>query len=136
MLHEFYTTFNASNPSKSVHANYMLTGLRAAPSPPQSEDTLMQSSPFDPSQVEPELMKAIVVVPEEKLEDAKKEFVELRSVHVYSLQRNLLPDMSILAGVAAEVLKEYNGQDGKVFGSIANPSAKVSCRSCRVVDRS
>jgi DNA polymerase delta subunit 3 len=75
MLYDFHVTQNAKNPD-TVHATYLLTGYRLIPAPPpppprsqdDSQDTVMELSPFDATPKEDQEVRFIIVVPQEKLE--------------------------------------------------------------------
>lgn len=104
MLYDFYRTETAKKP-KSLHATYLLTGFRHASKPKptaaksktlevsQDEDTIMASSPFDHSSMaqqgpeqEAPLLRSVIIVPEEKLEETQKSFHRLTSIHIYSVE--------------------------------------------------
>lgn len=144
MLYEFHRKQNAKKPG-SVHATYLLTGTRIIESPPQAnggasqdEDTPMQSSPPFPSSSAPKpdvdmegrqsLVRSIMLVKEEDLEQARAVFEDISSTHIYSLEAHTLKDLNVLTECNRKVRAEYASEDPlvawKQYGTIQNPNAK------------
>jgi DNA polymerase delta subunit 3 len=89
MLWEFYESANKKEPG-SIHATYLITGYRERPveeTVDEGGDTIMDVSPPSGQGASGE-MKAIIVCPEEKLEETKKSFVRISSIHIYSVEPN------------------------------------------------
>jgi len=102
MLYDFHHKQNAKK-TGSVHATYLLSGLRRQATSTQTngvhrddgEDVNMQSSPFPSSsfpgpasqeEEEVQLTKLMMLAKEEDLTEAKSQFTELLSIHIYSLE--------------------------------------------------
>ena len=145
MLYEFHRKQNAKKPG-TVHATYLLTGIRRIHSlsthpngvhSHDGEDTVMQSSPVFPSSSVPmqdetmeeaSLMRTILLVKEEDLEQAKNTFDTISSIHIYSLEANALKDVQVLTECNRKVGTEYASEDPlevwKQYGTIQNPHVK------------
>lgn len=146
MLYEFHRKQNAKKPG-SVHATYLLTGTRR-PTPSQvngshsqedGEDTVMQSSPMLPSSSFPQpdnetaeeeapLIRSIMLVKQEHLDQAKATFETISSIHIYSLEANGLSDVQVLTECNRKVAADYASEDPleawKQYGTIQNPNVK------------
>ena len=148
MLYEFHRKQNAKKPG-AVHATYLLTGIRRIEPPQQpngvhkedGEDTVMQSSPVLPSSSIPvqdegmeeaKLLRTVLVVKEEDLEQAKNTFDTISSIHIYSLESNTFKDMHVLTECNRKVGAEYASEDPleawKQYGTIQNPNVKRRAR--------
>ncbi|KAF8536084.1 DNA polymerase subunit Cdc27 [Trichophaea hybrida] len=134
MLYDFYTTQNAKK-ADSVHASYLLIGYRRIPAPPRpnndDEDTVMEQSPFEATPKEGEEVKSIIVVSQDKLEESKKAFSRLCSVHIYSIQPAKLKDLHIISGACQEMLAQFASTEEPaameaVYGTITNQLAKTA----------
>jgi len=143
MLYEFHRKQNAKKPG-SVHATYLLTGAQqeiAAPTngvhSQEDGDTVMQSSPPLPTSSAPKsedagdetmAVRAVMLVKEEHLEQAKATFEHITGIHVYSLQAKGLSDMQALAECNRQVAASYASEDPlqawKQYGTIQNPNVK------------
>ncbi|KAA8895187.1 DNA polymerase subunit Cdc27 [Sphaerosporella brunnea] len=132
MLYAFY----AAHPGK-VLATYMLTGLRAEKTDQASDrdedDDIVMSSTSEPAQ----LVKTVVVVPEEKLSATKATFARLDSIAVYSVQPAKPNDPELLSVASQELLSEYWSEDPKVMGAtygvISNAESKKRTTGARLV---
>ncbi|CCX29583.1 Similar to DNA polymerase delta subunit 3; acc. no. Q9EQ28 [Pyronema omphalodes CBS 100304] len=130
MLWEFYEGANKKEPG-SVHATYLITGYRERPveeTVDEGGDTIMDASPPSGQGVLGE-MKAIIVCPEEKLEETKKSFLRISSIHIYSVEPNKIKDINIIVGACEEFLKahlhnSYDDRQKGLYGTIRNKEAK------------
>jgi DNA polymerase delta subunit 3 len=148
MLYEFHRKQNAKKPG-TVHATYLITGIRRIEPPQQpngvhkedGEDTVMQSSPVLPSSSIPmqddvmeeaKLVRTVLLVKEEDLEQAKNTFDTISSIHIYSLESNTLKDLHVLTECNRKVGAEYASEDPleawKQYGTIQNPNVKRRAR--------
>ena len=149
MLYEFHRKQNAKKPG-SVHATYLLTGTRRVETPApqtngganQDEDTPMQSSPPFPSSSAPKqdvhmderqsVVRSIMLVKQEDLEQARAVFDAISSIHIYSLEANTLKDLNVLTECNRKVRAEYASEDPlvawKQYGTIQNSNAKRRTR--------
>lgn len=144
MLFEFHQKQNAKRPG-SVHATYLITGTRIPSKPQQlnntesqdSEDAVMQSSPPIPNSsapqapegdVEPTLIRSILLVKEEHLQQAKATFEEITGIHMYSLAAGGLSDLNTLTECNRKIAVDYASEDPlvawKQYGTIQNPNVK------------
>src|SRR4051812_47978005 len=96
MLFAFHKSQNAKKPG-SCHATYIVCGYRPPPvvEAPTEEDTFMMSSPFEGSMpaTNPDITRneitstmEVVLAPEEELQAVRDGFVQVTSIHVYSLE--------------------------------------------------
>ncbi|KAF2708781.1 hypothetical protein K504DRAFT_288921 [Pleomassaria siparia CBS 279.74] len=145
MLYEFHSSQNTKKPN-SVHATFLLTGRRPnseytnGTNGRNGEDTIMQSSPpymssIPSSMPEPEELPtapvhktSIVLVREEELENTKAEFLDITSIHIYSLEAGPIKNLNILSVCNHEVATEYPSKEPleqwRTYGSIHNPYIK------------
>ena len=145
MLYEFHRKEKAKKPG-SVHATYLITGIRRVESAPaltngvhsqDGEDTVMQSSPLLPSSSmpkpdatmeEPALIRSVMLVKEEHLDQAKSTFDTISSIHIYSLEPTTLKDVQVLTECNRTVASNYASEDPlqawKQYGAIQNPNVK------------
>ncbi|KAK5132294.1 hypothetical protein LTR08_009202 [Meristemomyces frigidus] len=145
MLYEFHRKQNAKKPG-SVHATYLITGIRREQTPAQTngvhsqkdgEDTVMQSSPPLPessapvpeeSAEEPVVVRSVLLVKEEHLAQAKTTFESITGIHIYSLQANGLNDVQSLTECNRKIAVDYASEDPlvawKQYGTIQNPNVK------------
>ncbi|KAK5121522.1 hypothetical protein LTR85_005355 [Meristemomyces frigidus] len=145
MLYEFHRKQNAKKPG-SVHATYLITGIRRAQSPAHTngvhsqedgDDTVMQSSPPLPSSFaphheeeaeEPVAVRSVLLVKEEHLEQAKATFDSVTGIHINSLQANGLSDVQSLTECNRKIVESYASEDPlqawKQYGTIQNPNVK------------
>ncbi|ODQ53955.1 hypothetical protein SAICODRAFT_24725 [Saitoella complicata NRRL Y-17804] len=141
LLFEYYQSCKTS--SKSIHATYVITGLRQPKADPVVKNEVDQNGDTEMDDAEPEfqtqtslyeagqLVKTICVVPEEKLEAVKEKFSKITGVHIYSLQPAPLKDLSLLTTPSYDLRHstKYNtGQTsdelGQAYGSIISATAK------------
>lgn len=140
MLYEFYTKQNARKP-KSIHATYLLTGKKRTVKPNDSltgldgGDFIMRSSPFmssmpdmEDSSQKPPIVTSILLAREEELENAKNEFDEITSMHIYSLEPGPLKDMNLLVTCNQEIESDHCKDNAlerwKTYGCIRNSHVK------------
>ena len=95
------------------------------------EDVVMSSQPFQSSPSAPSLateddtpILSITLVREEDLEEARKSYESIVSIHVYSLGATKVKDLQILSDANREVLEKYAGQNGAEFGTITNKNLR------------
>ncbi|KAI5818734.1 DNA polymerase subunit Cdc27 [Pyronema omphalodes] len=139
MLWEFYESANKKEPG-SIHATYLITGYRerrVEETVDEGGDTIMDASPPSGQGASGE-MKAIVVCPEEKLQETKKSFVRISSIHIYSVEPNKIKDINIIVGACEEFLKthlhnSYDDRQKGLYGTIRNKEAKPHAGRAPVV---
>ncbi|KAF2459217.1 DNA polymerase subunit Cdc27 [Lineolata rhizophorae] len=145
MLYDFHQRENAKKVG-SVHATYLIAGISKADttahvngvSSSNETGSFMQSSPFPSSAPEPEEVEeqivttTVMLAKEEGLEDAKNQFEEIRSIHIYSLAPSPIKDFEVLATCNEDVDKAYASEDPlqtlHVYGVIKNPNVKRRAR--------
>ncbi|KAF1810501.1 hypothetical protein P152DRAFT_460641 [Eremomyces bilateralis CBS 781.70] len=140
MLYEFHRAQNGRQPG-SVHATYLISGLRRIDEPaktngshPDGDDVKMADSSFahsemseGPSQQPETLVKAVQVIPEEKLEEIQGLFSTIKSLHLYSLEPNPVKDLDTLSDCNRIARQNGEAEDPltswKQYGVIQNPLA-------------
>ncbi|KMP09082.1 hypothetical protein CIRG_08763 [Coccidioides immitis RMSCC 2394] len=138
MLYEFHRHENSKKP-KSVNATYLLTGVLAKQNGRpgrgtlrDGDDEIMQSSPFVSSQVAPDdasseeeiPVTSVLLVREDELEDAKRRFMTLYSIFIYSVQPTSPTDLNVLADITSLVSTKDPLQYGPGYGMIQNKNVK------------
>ncbi|KAB2573692.1 DNA polymerase subunit Cdc27 [Lasiodiplodia theobromae] len=140
MLYHFHATENQKKPG-SVHATYIITGTKHPEPATQAnghgdEDVPMPSSPIPsslpdaPAEDEESRLKvtSIKLVGEEHMDEARAEFEEITSIHVYSLEPGPLKDLQILSDCTREIAEKCADEDPlhawETYGSIHNPHSK------------
>lgn len=134
MLYEFHRTENKKK-ANSVHATYLVAGSRYEPESngvvKDGEDVVMSSQPFQSSPPAPALaieddtpILSITLVREEDLEEARKSYESIVSIHIYSLGPTKVKDLQILSDANREVLEKYAGQNGAEYGTITNKNVR------------
>lgn len=134
MLYEFHRTENKKK-ANSVHATYLVAGSRYEPESndivKDGGDVIMSSQPFQSSPAAPALtieddtpILSITLVREEDLEEARKSYESIVSIHVYSLAATKVNDLQILSDANREVLEKYGGQNGAAYGTITNKNMR------------
>ncbi|OJJ51252.1 hypothetical protein ASPZODRAFT_156177 [Penicilliopsis zonata CBS 506.65] len=142
MLYEFHRHENAKKP-QSVNATYVIVGTPKLPEKSETNgfhvkedgDAIMQSSPYLSSSMpqqdaaqEQVSTTSITLVREEDLEDAKSTFQFIASIHIYSLQPAVLPDLNVLTDVSRELALTFPNDDplecGSQWGMILNKNVK------------
>ena len=130
MLYEFHRTENKKK-ANSVHATYLVAGSRHEPESngviKDGNDVVMSSQPFQSSPPAPAVaieddtpILSITLVREEDLEEARKSYESIVSIHVYSLGPTKVKDFQILSDANRKVLEKYAGQNGAEYGTITN----------------
>ncbi|ETN44904.1 uncharacterized protein HMPREF1541_09779 [Cyphellophora europaea CBS 101466] len=148
MLFEFYEEQTKRRPG-SVYATYLLSGTKRRVEAPNGitksngkpdEDQPMPSSPpipsssmVDPSQQESITaehedvkVRTVTLVREENLEEVKRSYEAISSIHIYSLSPGKIPDLVELTdlgrGLYTDVFaKEDPLTSNKTYGVIQNP---------------
>ncbi|MCJ1328650.1 hypothetical protein MMC10_005327 [Thelotrema lepadinum] len=141
MLYEFHRLQNSQKPG-SLHATYLLMGTRASSSlqttngvADDNEDTPMQNGPYRSSPVHSQeyaegsaKQRLVTLVGEEHLENAKKHYAELSSLHVYSLEPSAIKNLQVLSSVTQQILTDFASDDplsyNKTYGIVQNPNVK------------
>ena len=144
MLYEFHRKSSAKKPG-SVHATYLISGRKHLQNEPRTNgshsqndgDKTMQSSPPLPSSsapqpdentAEPIVIRIIMLAKEEHLDQAKKQFEHISTIHVYSLQANGLSDVQALTECNRKIAVDYASEDPlkdwKQYGTIQNPNVQ------------
>lgn len=148
MLYEFYTKENKKKPS-SVYATYLIAGTKKVSFEPNlSKDTddhnTLPSSPHglqssmpaasQATEVDEQLQarvktKHITLAREELLEQAKQQYDEITSIHIYSLSPARIQDLQSLTDVSRSIFTEYHSKQdplihNKDYGIIQNPHVR------------
>lgn len=145
MLYDFHQKQNARR-AGTVHATYLITGIRrkeeaqsnGVHSQQDEEDTAVRSSPLLPSssmpgpdedqEQEPVLTRTVMVVREERLEQAKAKFESITGMHVYSLQSKGLGDIQLLTACNRKIAADYASENPlevwKQYSTIRNPNVR------------
>ncbi|KAI9724120.1 MAG: hypothetical protein M1812_000839 [Candelaria pacifica] len=137
MLFDFHHQETSKKPG-SVHATYLLSGIRRPPDPAavngshakDGDDDYMQSSPFMsssmPNQDEAEesvSIRCITLVKEENLQgktdiaklerlaEVKAQYEKIASVHIYSLEPSSLKDLQVLSDSNRQISVKYASED-------------------------
>ncbi|RDA85156.1 hypothetical protein CP532_1555 [Ophiocordyceps camponoti-leonardi (nom. inval.)] len=122
LLYDFNKCQNARRPG-SIHATYLLAGVKSLKVPPEEADD-MPSSSAPESPAKPTPIMTLTLVGEEKLEDVLREYREVTSIHIYSLAAGRQTDVALLADIAnsvSEALKDEAPSDTSKYGTITNP---------------
>ena len=149
MLYNFHKKQNAKKLG-SVHATYLLDGI---PKPiingiqtnchrvDDDKDVHMQSSPFTSSAAQQEdkvegfavPSRSIILARQEDFEAAKTSLETIHSMHVYSLQPNMLENLQSLSDCNRSISTTFNFEDplvaGQQYGVIHN--SRVNRRAAR-----
>lgn len=137
MLYEFHRNENKKK-ANSVHATYLVAGSRYETEPPNGvvkdgDDVVMASSqPFPSSPPEITINEveddtpilSITLVREEDLDEARKSYESISSIHVYSLGPTKVKDLQTLSDANREVVEKYAGQNGAEYGTITNKNVR------------
>lgn len=145
ILYEFHHAENIKRP-RSVDATYIITGAQkleegASTSvangihKDQGDDDVMPSSPYISSSLPNQdadsqavQRASVILVREEDLNDAKSTFTSISSIHIYSLQSTVLPDLNVLTDVSREMSTVHANEDplehGKQWGMVQNKYVK------------
>jgi len=143
MLFEFHRQQNAKKPG-TVHATYLVAGsMHTNDQPPANdqhskdgEDSIMQSSPAfrsspppNPQEVaEDTPVLSITLVREEDLDELRKSYESVTSIHVYSLGPTPIKDMQTLSDASREILEKHTTQDpletASIYGTIINKGVR------------
>ncbi|KAI3401384.1 hypothetical protein diail_11468 [Diaporthe ilicicola] len=129
MLYEFHAWQNGKR-SGSVHATYMLCGIRKAAHanghPQQDGDVAMASSPpeIQPMSDDGPVL-TLSVVAEESLKDVLSQYESVSSIHVYSLGTHPVKDLHLLADVSKPINDAAAEDDSEntphSLGPVRNP---------------
>ncbi|PHH65270.1 hypothetical protein CDD80_1022 [Ophiocordyceps camponoti-rufipedis] len=122
LLYEFHERQNALR-AGSVHATYLLAGVKASKAPQEDADVGLSSSAPEPP-TEPLPIQTVALVGENRLKDLLREFSEVTSIHIYSLAISQIKDVAILAEIAnslPEASKDESSPDPSKYGAIPNP---------------
>jgi DNA polymerase delta subunit 3 len=86
----------------------------------------------DETMEEAKLVRTVLLVKEEDLEQAKITFDTISSMHIYSLESSTLKDLHVLTECNRKVGAEYASEDPleawKQYGTIQNPNVKRRAR--------
>ncbi|KAH0558777.1 hypothetical protein GP486_004581 [Trichoglossum hirsutum] len=143
LLYEFHRERSSKEPG-SIHATYLLTGIRQTSGEGGTageedgkitHDGSFQSSPFMSSSMPTQdasdgksLFKSVMIVHENELEDAKALHVGTVSIHIYSLEPSRVENLRVLEDVNRETLIKYINEDpleaGATYGTIRNPNVR------------
>ncbi|KAJ9662392.1 hypothetical protein H2201_006101 [Coniosporium apollinis] len=147
MLYAFHHDQNAKRPG-SVHATYIIAGTKptqqtahtnGGPSQPSTNSFTQPSSPplssmpdrdgeEDHESEETISTTQFLVAREEDVEEAKAQFDEITSIHIYTLEPTPLKDLQVLTNCNREIQKEYAHEDPlkdwRQYGTVQNPNVK------------
>ncbi|KAI0022499.1 hypothetical protein F4780DRAFT_176439 [Xylariomycetidae sp. FL0641] len=131
MLYEFHQWQNAKRPS-TLHATYLVYGTKKTEGKQQDGDVEMTDSQtsedFHVPYSDAVPTNTLSLVREEDLQHILAQFVEVTSIHVYSLAPHPLKDLQLLADTARQVMEisplDSASASDKVFGGIANPHVR------------
>lgn len=138
MLFEFHQQQNRKKPG-TVHASYLIAGKKLStdqPKPPYGEDGYIGSSPpfkstpqagaQEPSEDIPTL--SVTLVREGDLEQARKNYEYISSIHVYCLGPSLMRDLEALSDANREIIENYKDQDpleaASTYGTVINKAIR------------
>lgn len=127
MLYEFHTLQNGKR-SGSVHATYMLYGIRKTGQTnghsQQDGDVEMMSSPPVDSTMDGGPVTTLSIVAEENLKDVLAQYESVSSIHIYSLGTHPVKDLHLLADVSRPII-DLSAEDStnrqQSLGPIRNP---------------
>ncbi|RDA92199.1 hypothetical protein CP533_5590 [Ophiocordyceps camponoti-saundersi (nom. inval.)] len=122
LLYDFNKNQNAKR-AGSIHATYLLSGVKSLKAPVEEADEVPSSSAPE-SLTKPPPTMTLTLVGEEKLEDILREYREVTSIHIYSLAASRQTDVAVLADIAnsvSEALKDESPSDTSKYGTITNP---------------
>ncbi|KAH8750738.1 DNA polymerase subunit Cdc27 [Diaporthe sp. PMI_573] len=141
MLYEFHTWQNGKR-SGSVHATYMLYGIRKNAQTnghsQQDGDVEMTSSPPElGSAVDDGPVITLSLVAEASLKDVLSQYESVSSIHVYSLGTHPVKDLQLLADVSKPII-DLSTEDGSSnrqhsLGPIRNPYVRRRERQVTVL---
>ena len=143
MLFEFHQQQNRKKPG-TVHASYLIAGkklLAGQPKTPYGGDVegeagYIGSSPpsrstphagaQEPSEDIPTL--SVTLVREGDLEQARKNYESISSIHVYCLGPSLMKDLEALSDANREIIENYIDQDpleaSSTYGTVTNKAVR------------
>ncbi|KAK2730255.1 DNA polymerase subunit cdc27 [Colletotrichum kahawae] len=136
MLYEFHRSQNAMRPG-TIHATYLIYGIRKVENVQEDGDVEMTSSPPDVEPLSDDVVTySLSLVPGDRLKDVLATYEDVSSFHVYSLARHPIREPQMLADVAQQV-REQSGDDSismlETYGSITNPNVRKRDRKGKPV---
>ncbi|CAJ2512324.1 Uu.00g053390.m01.CDS01 [Anthostomella pinea] len=126
MLYEFHKWQNDKRPG-TLHATYLVYGTKLKVEQQDGDVEMTDSQTSEDVHVpfsDEVPTHTLSLVKEGELQEALALYVEVTSIHVYSLAPHPLKDLQLLADTARQVLELSSGEDAKVFGAIANPNVR------------
>lgn len=137
MLYEFHRS-ETKKKAGSVHATYLVAGSRYETETTNGsvikdgDDVVMQSSqpfPSSPAEAMTDVeddtpILSITLVREEDLEEARKSYESISSIHLYSLGPTKIKNLQTLSDANREVVEKYSGQNGSQYGTITNKNVR------------
>ncbi|KAF4935470.1 DNA polymerase delta subunit 3 [Colletotrichum fructicola] len=136
MLYEFHRSQNAMRPG-TIHATYLIYGIRKVENVQEDGDVEMTSSPPDVEPLSEDVVTySLSLVPGDRLKEVLATYEDVSSFHVYSLARHPIREPQMLADVAQQV-REQSGDDSismlETYGSITNPNVRKRDRKGKPV---
>jgi len=136
MLYEYHKYQNAQKPD-SIHATYLVYGVKKSEASQEDGDVDMASSMPDQDET-PDVVHSntLTLVREEDLTETLAAYESVSSLHVYSLAPHPQRDLAMLSDVAKS-LAEYTIKEqdvsvaAKKFGTILNPHVRRRDRAAR-----
>ncbi|CAI0654877.1 unnamed protein product [Colletotrichum noveboracense] len=124
---------NAMRPG-TIHATYLIYGIRKVENVQEDGDVEMTSSPPDVEPLSEDVVTySLSLVPGDRLKEVLASYEDVSSFHVYSLARH---PIRMLADVAQQV-REQSGDDSismlETYGSITNPNVRKRDRKGKPV---
>ncbi|EQB48803.1 DNA polymerase subunit Cdc27 [Colletotrichum gloeosporioides Cg-14] len=136
MLYEFHRSQNAMRPG-TIHATYLIYGIRKVENVQEDGDVEMTSSPPDVEPLSEDVVTySLSLVPGDRLKEVLATYEDVSSFHVYSLARHPIREPQMLADVSQQI-REQSGDDSismlETYGSITNPNVRKRDRKGKPV---
>ncbi|GJN70615.1 DNA polymerase subunit Cdc27 [Purpureocillium lilacinum] len=137
MLYDFHKYQNAQR-AGSVHASYLIFGVKHSKSRQDDADVGMSSSMPEPDPLSDDVpTSTLTLVSEGRLQDVLSEYQEVTAIHIYSLAPHQNCDRSLLTDTAKSISEYPREKDpataAKKFGIILNPTLRKRDRGGRPV---
>ncbi|OBT59212.1 hypothetical protein VE04_00332 [Pseudogymnoascus sp. 24MN13] len=143
MLFDFHQQQNRKKPG-TVHASYLIAGKKLPTDQPKApnvdgadgEAGYMQSSPPFRSTPQDGALESngdiptlsVTLVREGDLEQARKNYESISSIHVYCLGPSLMKDLEALSDANREIVEKYRDQDpleaASTYGTVINKTVR------------
>ncbi|OBT72393.1 hypothetical protein VF21_07486 [Pseudogymnoascus sp. 05NY08] len=143
MLFDFHQQQNRKKPG-TVHASYLIAGKKLPTDQPKADNVegadgeagYMQSSPPFRSTPQAGALESngdiptlsVTLVREGDLEQARKNYESISSIHVYCLGPSLMKDLEALSDANREIVEKYRDQDpleaASTYGTVINKTVR------------